>query len=177
MNADAGRGGQFRPREADPEFYANPYRLIVHCGRTSRSNACRTVPIFRRGMTIWSSPTRTPGHSSSDRGRSFCRNTARRCSTSTTPPASSSTIRRAYKGAAADHWRAVTARHRRHGAVSDRLVDRLLDGIAAKGRFELIGDFASAIPIEVIGNLLDVPHEEREPLRDWSLAILARSSL
>jgi cytochrome P450 len=52
------------------------------------------------------------------------------------------------------------------------LVDRLLDGIAVKQRFELIGDFASAIPVEVIGNLLDVPHEEREPLRDWSLAIL-----
>src|SRR5882762_6578334 len=58
------------------------------------------------------------------------------------------------------------------------LVERLLDCIAAKdaakhqGRFELIGDFASAIPIEVIGNLLDVPHDEREPLRDWSLAIL-----
>jgi len=52
------------------------------------------------------------------------------------------------------------------------LVDRLLDAIAAKGDFELIGDFASAIPIEVIGNLLDVPHDEREPLRDWSLAIL-----
>jgi len=43
------------------------------------------------------------------------------------------------------------------------LVDRLLDAIAAKGDFELIGDFASAIPIEVIGNLLDVPHDEREP--------------
>jgi cytochrome P450 len=53
-----------------------------------------------------------------------------------------------------------------------RLVDRLLHAIAAKGRFELIADFASAIPIEVIGNLLDVPHDEREPLRDWSLAIL-----
>ena len=52
------------------------------------------------------------------------------------------------------------------------LVDRLLDAIAAKGDFELISDFASAIPIEVIGNLLDVPHDEREPLRDWSLAIL-----
>ena len=37
---------------------------------------------------------------------------------------------------------------------------------------DLIDDFASAIPIEVIGNLLDVPHDEREPLRDWSLAIL-----
>jgi cytochrome P450 len=52
------------------------------------------------------------------------------------------------------------------------LVDRLLDGLAAKGHVELIGDFASAIPIQVIGNLLDVPMAEREPLRDWSLAIL-----
>ncbi|MCP3458981.1 cytochrome P450 [Bradyrhizobium sp. CCGUVB23] len=52
------------------------------------------------------------------------------------------------------------------------LVDRLLDAIAAKGDCELIGDFAATIPIEVIGNLLDVPHDEREPLRGWSLAIL-----
>jgi cytochrome P450 len=53
-----------------------------------------------------------------------------------------------------------------------RLVDMLLDRMAAKGKVDLIEDFASAIPIEVIGNLLDVPHDEREPLRDWSLAIL-----
>src|SRR6185436_17302987 len=53
-----------------------------------------------------------------------------------------------------------------------RLVDRLLDAIAAKGKVDLIDDFAAAIPIEVIGNLLDVPKDEREPLRDWSLAIL-----
>ncbi len=53
-----------------------------------------------------------------------------------------------------------------------RLVDGLLDAIAAKGKFDLIEDFASPIPVEVIGNLLDVPHEERGPLRDWSLAIL-----
>ncbi|QPF86729.1 cytochrome P450 [Bradyrhizobium genosp. L] len=52
------------------------------------------------------------------------------------------------------------------------LVDSLLDRIETRERFELIGDFASAIPVEVIGNLLDVPHDEREPLRDWSLAIL-----
>jgi cytochrome P450 len=51
-------------------------------------------------------------------------------------------------------------------------VDGLIAAIAAKGDFELIEDFASAIPVEVIGNLLGVPHEEREPLRDWSLAIL-----
>jgi hypothetical protein len=52
------------------------------------------------------------------------------------------------------------------------LVDRLLDALAEKRRVELIADFASAIPVQVIGNLLDVPLEEREPLRDWSLAIL-----
>jgi cytochrome P450 len=52
------------------------------------------------------------------------------------------------------------------------LVDRLLDGLAVKGHVELIEDFASAIPVQVIGNLLDVPMEERGPLRDWSLAIL-----
>lgn len=53
-----------------------------------------------------------------------------------------------------------------------KLVDGLLDAIAAKGDCELIEDFAASIPIEVIGNLLDVPHDERAPLRDWSLAIL-----
>jgi cytochrome P450 len=52
------------------------------------------------------------------------------------------------------------------------LVDRLLDALAANGEVDLIDDFAAAIPIEVIGNLLDVPQAEREPLRDWSLAIL-----
>jgi cytochrome P450 len=52
------------------------------------------------------------------------------------------------------------------------LVDRLLDALAAKGDVDLIDDFAAAIPIEVIGNLLDVPQTERDPLRDWSLAIL-----
>jgi cytochrome P450 len=52
------------------------------------------------------------------------------------------------------------------------LVDRLLDALAAKGKVDLIDDFASAIPIEVIGNLLDVPLQERGPLRGWSLAIL-----
>jgi cytochrome P450 len=52
------------------------------------------------------------------------------------------------------------------------LVDRLLDALAAKEKVDLIDDFAAAIPIEVIGNLLDVPQAEREPLRNWSLAIL-----
>jgi cytochrome P450 len=52
------------------------------------------------------------------------------------------------------------------------LVDRLLDNLAAKSEVDLIEDFAAAIPIEVIGNLLGVPQEERGPLRGWSLSIL-----
>jgi cytochrome P450 len=52
------------------------------------------------------------------------------------------------------------------------LVDRLLDAMAQKGRADLIEDFAAAIPVEVIGNLLGVPHADRSPLRGWSLAIL-----
>ena len=53
-----------------------------------------------------------------------------------------------------------------------RLVDELLDTMENKSQPDLIEDFASAIPIEVIGNLLDVPLQDRAPLRDWSLAIL-----
>ncbi|MBK6008565.1 cytochrome P450 [Ramlibacter ginsenosidimutans] len=52
------------------------------------------------------------------------------------------------------------------------LVDHLLDGIAVRGGGDLVEDFASAIPVEIIGNLLDVPHADRAPLRGWSLAIL-----
>ena len=52
------------------------------------------------------------------------------------------------------------------------LVDSLLDRIDAQGGGDLVEDFASAIPVEIIGNLLGVPHADRGPLRDWSLAIL-----
>ena len=53
------------------------------------------------------------------------------------------------------------------------LVDRLIDRMAEKREVDLIDDFAAAIPIEVIGNLLDVPRDDRGPLRGWSLAILS----
>lgn len=52
-------------------------------------------------------------------------------------------------------------------------VDYLLDRMAASdGPVDLISGFAASIPIQIIGNLLDVPMEERGPLRDWSLSIL-----
>ena len=52
------------------------------------------------------------------------------------------------------------------------LVDRLLDAAERRGEIDLIENFAAAIPVEIIGNLLGVPHADRGPLRSWSLAIL-----
>ena len=54
-----------------------------------------------------------------------------------------------------------------------RLVDGLLGEIAQRRETDLIDAFAARIPVEVIGNLLEVPHAERGPLRAWSLAILS----
>ncbi|HEY9063943.1 MAG TPA: cytochrome P450, partial [Burkholderiaceae bacterium] len=72
---------------------------------------------------------------------------------------------------------ALTPRH--IAAMEEGLVhrvDSLLDAIDARARrgetIDLIESFASAIPVEIIGNLLRVPHDERGPLRGWSLAIL-----
>jgi cytochrome P450 len=52
------------------------------------------------------------------------------------------------------------------------LVDRLIDRAAAQGGMDLIADFAAAIPLQLIGDMLGVPAGERGSLRDWSLAIL-----
>jgi hypothetical protein len=52
------------------------------------------------------------------------------------------------------------------------LVDGLLDAAQARGKMDLIEDFAAALPVEIIGDLLGVPRADRGPLRGWSLAIL-----
>jgi cytochrome P450 len=54
----------------------------------------------------------------------------------------------------------------------EALVDRLLDAAAERGSMDVIADFAAAIPIQLIGDMLGIPQDERGPLRDWSLAIL-----
>ena len=54
----------------------------------------------------------------------------------------------------------------------EALVDRLLDTAAERGQIDLIEDFAAAIPVQLIGDMLGIPQDERGPLRDWSLKIL-----
>ncbi|MFZ9506565.1 MAG: cytochrome P450 [Burkholderiaceae bacterium] len=53
------------------------------------------------------------------------------------------------------------------------LVDGLIDRLATLSQPDLIRDFAARIPVEVIGSLLDVPRDEREPLQGWSIDILS----
>ena len=53
-----------------------------------------------------------------------------------------------------------------------RLVDRLLAAAAARGGMDVIDDFAASLPVQLIGDMLGVPDDERGPLRGWSLAIL-----
>ena len=62
-----------------------------------------------------------------------------------------------------------------HGLIA--LVDELLDSNEAEDGGDLIDHFASAIPAEIIGNLLGVPHADRASLRHWSLAILGATNL
>src|SRR5215467_7799673 len=70
----------------------------------------------------------------------------------------------------------VGALSQRHIAAMEpglvKLVDDLLDAMAGEAEVDLIEDYAAAIPIGIIGNLLGVPQHERGPLRDWSLHIL-----
>lgn len=66
-------------------------------------------------------------------------------------------------------------------ALAPRAINRLEPGLRATvdhlltalpQSCDLIEDFAAQIPIQIIGNLLDIPMADRGPLRDWSLAIL-----
>ena len=54
----------------------------------------------------------------------------------------------------------------------DGLLDALEEKLSSEGQVDLIAEFASQIPVNVIGNMFNIPLNAREPLRDWSLAIL-----
>ena len=52
------------------------------------------------------------------------------------------------------------------------LVDGLLDKAADRGEMDLIGDFAFALPVGVITEMLGIPAADRDELRDYALIIL-----
>ncbi|WP_416899117.1 MAG: cytochrome P450 [Minwuia sp.] len=53
------------------------------------------------------------------------------------------------------------------------MVDGFLDRAEDRGgRIDLIGDFAFALPVGVICDMLGIPPQDREHLRDWAMTIL-----
>ena len=48
----------------------------------------------------------------------------------------------------------------------------LLDEVAEMGSFDLLHDYAMKLPIELIGDMLGVPIEDRSKLSPWAIAIL-----
>ncbi|MGX4806062.1 cytochrome P450 [Bradyrhizobium guangdongense] len=174
MNADAKElAASFDLERLTPEFYDNPYPTY----RALRENEpVKRLPSGTVFLTRYDDLVTTYKNTrsfSSDKKREFAPKYGdtplyehHTTSLVFNDPPSHTRVRRLIMGALSP--RAIASME---GDLI-KLVDGLLDAIAAKGRCELIEDFAASIPIEVIGNLLDVPHEERAPLRDWSLAIL-----
>lgn len=54
----------------------------------------------------------------------------------------------------------------------ETFVDGLLERLEEKRRFDLMTDFAQALPLNLVGDMLGVPVEERAPLADWAVLIL-----
>lgn len=54
----------------------------------------------------------------------------------------------------------------------ETIVDRLLDRVEDMGELDLIPDFATTLPTEIISFMLGIPEQDRAKLRGFSLAIL-----
>lgn len=61
---------------------------------------------------------------------------------------------------------------RRMEASIGAMVDSLLTRAAGRGTIDIVQEFALVIPLNLIGDLLGVPYDEREPLKAWAQAIL-----
>ncbi len=61
---------------------------------------------------------------------------------------------------------------RRMEASIGAMVDKLLDRAESRGTIDIVEEFARVIPLNLIGELLGVPYDERQPLAAWANLIL-----
>jgi len=163
----------FDPRDLDDRFYADPYPMFHALRRHSPVHPCPDGTYFLTRHQDLNRIYRDPKTFSSAKDAQFKplfgdSPLFEHHTTSLVfndPPLHTS-VRKAIGNALAP--RVVAAME--NDLV--RLVDALLDDIESRQHFDLMDDFASVIPIEVIGNLLDVARADRAPLRGWSAAIL-----
>jgi cytochrome P450 len=176
--AEAGDG--FDLRNPPPDFYDDPYRYYHALRRTDPVKVFGDGSVFLTRYDDVAAMYRNPD-ASSDKAQEFL------------PKYGQSPLYEHHTTSLVFNDAPVHPRVRRPllGAVNQRaiarmeqgvktLVEQLLDAMQVKAQqsaalsdpVDLIGDFAAAIPVEVIGNLLAFPREDRAPLRGWSLAIL-----
>ena len=170
----AQRRVEFDPARLDTAFHANPYPIYSELRAHAPLHRCPDGALFLTRHADLDAVYRNRTHFSSDKeaafGPKFGPESPLFAHHTTSlvfrDPPYHTRVRRQIVGAL------TPAAIRGIADGLERLVDRLCGRMAAKGEVDLIADFAAAIPVEVIGNLLGVPAEAREPLRDWSLAIL-----
>lgn len=83
-----------------------------------------------------------------------------------------------------DHTRLRALVHRAFtpsliGQMRDRiqaLADELLDGVARKGKMDLINDYALPLPMTIITEILGVPTSDRNKFHKWSQVLVSLSS-
>jgi cytochrome P450 len=164
----------FDPEHLSAEFFENPYPTYRWLRERDPLHRCPDGSLFLTRYADLDTVYRDRTHFSSDKKRAFGPKFGpgtplyehHTTSLVFNDDPYHARVRRQIAGAlTANALKAMTP------AVS-ALIERLGDALAEKGRFDLIEDFAAAIPVEVIGNLLGVPREERAALRAWSLAIL-----
>ena len=165
---------EFDPARLDAAFHDNPYPVYRALQETAPFHRCPDGSLFLTRHADLDAVYRNRTHFSSDKeaafGPKFGPESPLFAHHTTSlvfrDPPYHTRVRRQIVGAL------TPAAIRGIAAGLEQLVDRLCGRMAAQGEVDLIADFAAAIPVEVIGNLLGVPAEAREPLRDWSLAIL-----
>ena len=173
MNADATLAAGFDLRRLDASFYADPFSVYRALREHDPVKRMPDGGVFLTRYADVIAVYKDPKTFSSDKREEFRPKYGdsalyehHTTSLVFNDPPLHTRVRRLIGGA-------LTPKH--IAAMEDRLVqlvDGLLDRMADAKEVDLIGAFASAIPIEIIGNLLAVPNAEREPLRGWSLAIL-----
>lgn len=67
---------------------------------------------------------------------------------------------------------ALYARAAKCKPLVEAIIDERLHAVAPKGGFDILGDFAIPIPIDVIGAILGVDVERRAEFRDWSEGVI-----
>jgi len=175
MTEDARRKAlTFDPSRLGADFYENPYPVYAALREFDPVHRCTDGSYFLGRYRDLDAIYRDRGHFSSDKKTVFAAKFGRgsplyehhTTSLVFNDPPYHTRVRRNIVGALTPR----TLQSMEPEVVL--LVDSLLDRMERLEQFDLIEDFAAAIPVEVIGNLLRIPRAERGPLRAWSLAIL-----